>query len=554
MALVKHLLPLAVGAIVLAAQPAAAASTAVTPDNFEVMLVVDTSGSMDEAPMQQARDAAASFVAQMPAEVRIGVESFGREMTVWSPPTLDRALVTSQLSGLTSGGGTPLHDAMITAAQAFTPAAEHKAIVLLSDGGDKDSVASLDEAASGLAGVHVEAVSLTTPETDLATLGRFGTVTAADDPTALPAVLQRVAALLIPATVQAAPPPTTSAPTTPPPTTAAPTVAPAPAATQAPVIERPAPPTPSETSATPMWIGGGVVFLALFALVLIAFPPVRVSKRRLGIASQQRSVSETGKRAVAAVEELLERHGKRGALEVALDAADISMRPGELVALVLAVAFVLALVGLAIGGPLMAAILAGLAVFAARAIVDVRSRKRRAAFGALLPDVLQLLTSSLRSGYGMTQALDAVAAEAQEPARAEFQRLLLETRLGRDLTEAMGNLADRMQSPDMEWVASAVAIHQETGGNLAEILETVGATIRERQRMVRQVASLTAEGRISAYILTGLPFALAGILKITNPDYFAELTHGGGLTAVAFAGCLMVVGWIWMRRLVNIRI
>ena len=310
----------------------------------------------------------------------------------------------------------------------------------------------------------------------------------------------------------------------------------------------------SATSTTPMWIGGGFVFVALFALVLIAFPPIRVSKHRLGITRQRRSVSETGQRAVTAVEELLERHGKRGTLQTTLDAADISMRPGEFIALVLAGAAVLALVGLAIGGPLLAAILAGLAVFTARAVVDVKGRKRRAAFAALLPDVLQLLTSALRSGYGMTQALDAVAEEAQEPARAEFQRVLLETRLGRDLTDAMGNLADRMQSTDMGWVASAVAIHQETGGNLAEILETVGAAIRERQRMVRQVASLTAEGRISAYILTGLPFALAGVLKITNPDYFQDLTHGGGLIAVTIAGGLMVVGWIWMRRLVNIRI
>jgi tight adherence protein B len=297
-----------------------------------------------------------------------------------------------------------------------------------------------------------------------------------------------------------------------------------------------------------------VVFLALFALVLIAFPPVRVSKRRLGIAHEKRSVSETGKRAVTAVDQLLERRGKRRVLEHALDAADISMRPGELVSLVIAVAAALGLVGLAIGGPLLAAILAGVTLCATRAVVDIKSRKRRAAFAALLPDVLQLLTSSLRSGYGMTQALDAVAAEAQEPARAEFQRVLLETRVGRELTEAMSDLAERMQSPDMEWVVSAMAIHQETGGNLAEILETVGGTIRERQRMVRQVATLTAEGRISAYILTGLPFVLAGVLKITNPDYFDELSHGGGLIAVTVAGGLMVVGWIWMRRLVNIKV
>jgi tight adherence protein B len=370
-------------------------------------------------------------------------------------------------------------------------------------------------------------------------------------------VLLRLAALLSPATVEATVPPTTAAPTTAAPSTAAPetTAAPAPTTVAAPVIDRAAPPAaPRPPSARPLWIGGGVIFLALFALVLIAFPPVRVSKRRLGIATERRSVSETGKRAVTAVDQLLERRGKRRVLEHALDAADISMRPGELVSLVIAVAAALGLVGLAIGGPLLAAILAGVTLFATRAVVDIKSRKRRAAFAALLPDVLQLLTSSLRSGYGMTQALDAVAAEAQEPARAEFQRVLLETRVGRELTEAMSDLAERMQSPDMEWVVSAMAIHQETGGNLAEILETVGGTIRERQRMVRQVATLTAEGRISAYILTGLPFVLAGVLKITNPDYFDELSHGGGLIAVTVAGGLMVVGWIWMRRLVNIKV
>ena len=303
-----------------------------------------------------------------------------------------------------------------------------------------------------------------------------------------------------------------------------------------------------------MWLGGGMVFVALFGVVLLAFPPARVNKRRLGIATPERSVSEAGRRATGAVDQLLERHGKRSGLATALDAAGISMGPGEFASIVLAGFVVAGLVGLAIGGPLLAVILAGLIVFTARAIVDVKGRKRRAAFAALLPDVLQLLTSSLRSGYGMTQALDAVAEEVDEPARSEFQRVIMETRLGRDLTEAIGTLADRMQSTDLAWVASAIDIHQETGGNLAEILDTVGATIRERQRMVRQVATLTAEGRISAYILTGLPFVMAGILHITNPDYFDELTHGAGRSAVAVAAGLMVVGWVWMRRLVNIEI
>jgi tight adherence protein B len=303
-----------------------------------------------------------------------------------------------------------------------------------------------------------------------------------------------------------------------------------------------------------MWAGAGMVFVALFGLVLVAFPRVKVNRRRLGIAEEQRSVSDAGRRATVALDDFLERRGKRGALAVALDAADIPMSPGEFAALALAVCMVTGLIGLAVGGPLLAAILGGLVAFVARALVDVRSRRRRAAFAAALTGVLQLLTSSLRSGYGMTQALDAVAEEADEPARSEFKRVVVEARLGREITESIRNLAECMRCTDLDWVASAIDIHQETGGNLAEILDTVGATIRERQRLVRQVATLTAEGRISAYVLTGLPFLMAAVLHVTNPDYFDQLTHGGGLAAVGVAGGLMVVGWVWMRRLVNIEI
>ena len=113
--------------------------------------------------------------------------------------------------------------------------------------------------------------------------------------------------------------------------------------------------------------------------------------------------------------------------------------------------------------------------------------KRQAAFADQLPDVLQLVTTALRSGYGLTQALDSVAEEAEEPARSEFAHVLVESRLGRDLSEAMRALAQRMESEDLEWVVAAIDINRDTGGNLSEILNTVSATIRERQRMARQV-------------------------------------------------------------------
>ena len=190
----KRLALLVAAAVAVFASPAAAADAPLaTPADFEVMLVVDTSGSMAGTPIDVARNAAVSFVTQMPSDVRIGAESFGREIKVWSAPTLDHMAVAQQLGALTTGGDTPLHDAVITATRSFTPAARYKAIVLLSDGGDKNSVASLDEAVAAVSGIHVEAVSLTTPKTDLGALTRLGTVTPAEDPAALPAVLGKAA-------------------------------------------------------------------------------------------------------------------------------------------------------------------------------------------------------------------------------------------------------------------------------------------------------------------------------------------------------------------------
>ena len=157
-------------------------------------------------------------------------------------------------------------------------------------------------------------------------------------------------------------------------------------------------------------------------------------------------------------------------------------------------------------GPLVALIVFVAVALLARMVVRSKGRKRQDRFAAQLPDVLQLLVSALRSGFSLPQALDAVVQEADEPARSEFERLLAETRIGQDLAAAMKATAERMGSTDLEWVASAVDINRETGGNLAEALENVTTTIRgERYRLRRQIRTLTAEGRVSIKVLTGLP-------------------------------------------------
>jgi tight adherence protein B len=299
-----------------------------------------------------------------------------------------------------------------------------------------------------------------------------------------------------------------------------------------------------------LWVGALGIFVGLFLLGLLLFPRERVSKARLGI-DKPRTVSDMGKRTMSAVDEALARHGKREQLATALAVADIAVKPAEFVAMVAVVAVVAGLVGLLIGGPVIALLVAAGIGLVARLYVRRTKAKRQTAFADQLPEVLQLVTTALRSGYGITQSLESVAEEAEEPARTEFAHVLVEARLGRDLSDAMRSLAQRMESKDLEWVVSAIDINRETGGNLSEILNTVSTTIRERRRMARHVRTLTAEGRLSARILTALPLTMVLWQWRVNPDNFALLLHGAGLVALVLAGILMAIGAAWVHKITN---
>lgn len=523
----------------------------VPADKLEVILAIDTSGSMRLA-IGAAKAAANEFVALMPAAVRIGVETFAADVTVLTPPTTDRALIGEQINAIVTGGDTALYDIVTTASQHFTATVENKVLVLLSDGKDDGSSATLDEAIAAAQAVHVESISLTTPETDINSLSALGPVTSADDAAGMSAAFARVADLLIEV---ADAPATTVGATTMPATTAPASTTPVTTTPAAPttVYSRPPAPEAVGTAAqarSSLWLGAVGLFVGLLLLGLLLFPRERVSKARLGI-DKPRSVSNMGMRTMSAVEEALERHGKRDELANTLAVADISMRPAEFVATVAIVAVVSGLVGLLSGGPLVGVLVTVAVCLAVRFYVRRTKAKRQAAFADQLSDVLQLVTTALRSGYGITQALESVSEEAEEPARSEFAHVLVEARLGRDLSDAMRALAQRMQSKDLEWVVSAIDINRETGGNLSEILHTVSVTIRERGRMARHVRTLTAEGRMSARILTALPLVMLLWQWRANPDNFDLLLHGAGLVAFVIAGILMVLGGMWVRKVVN---
>ena len=517
-------------------------------DSVEVIVAFDASESMRPA-LDSAKTAANEFVLAMPADVRIGLESFADEVTVLAAPTLDRALLSSQIESIVADGDTALYDVVVGARQRFTPDVVNKVLVVLSDGKDEGSAAGLDDAVAAVADIEVETISLTTAETDLASLSALGPVTSADDAAGVSAAFARVASLLVEVIEST---PTTTAPTT----SSTSTPSTVPATTEAPAAPTTAVPlatvTTPEASSSSVWLIGGAsgVFLGLFLLGWLLFPRERVSKARLGTAKPS-SRSQIGTRTVSAIDEALERYGKRADLGETLAIADVSMKPAEFVATVAVVAVVAGSVGLLLGG-LVTAVLVAIAVCLAVTVYVQRAKaKRQAAFADQLPDVLQLLTTALRSGYGLTQALESVAEDAEEPARSEFAHVLVESRMGRDLTDSMRALAHRMGSKDLEWLVGAIDINRETGGNLSEVLESVGATIRERGRIARQVRTLTAEGRLSARILIAMPLLMLGWQWRANPDNFELLTYGVGLVALVVAGILLVVGAVWVNRIVN---
>ncbi len=236
-----------------------------------------------------------------------------------------------------------------------------------------------------------------------------------------------------------------------------------------------------------------------------------------------------------------------------LEKAASPLRSGEFIAMVVCAAIGGAVAGGILAGAFLAIALGGGGGFAPILWLSRKARRRTARVRAQLPDVLMLLSSSLRAGHSFLQALDAVAREVAEPTQQEFQRAVAEIRLGRQVDDALGDLANRIDSPDFSWAVLAVNIQREVGGNLAEVLDTVAATLRERDDIRRQVDVLSAEGRLSAVVLTALPFLLGFYISIVRPESIALLfTTPLGLVMVIGAGSLLLTGIVMIRKMVRI--
>ncbi|MFV1980828.1 MAG: type II secretion system F family protein, partial [Rhodothermia bacterium] len=235
--------------------------------------------------------------------------------------------------------------------------------------------------------------------------------------------------------------------------------------------------------------------------------------------------------------------------------ANIPMSSGEAI---------LAMIGLSVVGGVLAAIfngpIWGLITFGGLLIlmvllINFAGKREKKNFEKQLPDTLTLLSTSLRAGYSLLQAIEAVSAEAPNPTAREFSRAVVESRLGRSVTDSLNGIVERTKSEDFEWAVMAIDIQREVGGNLAEVLQTVADTMRARNRLKGEIKALTAEGRISAIVLGSLPFGLFAFLWVSNPDYLRPLLESQfGLMAIGVGLLLMAAGIWWLKKIVDIEV
>lgn len=567
-----------------------ATATALPSDDLHVVLLLDASGSMSGEPVAALRESALGFVQSMPRGVQTAVVSFATAPDVLSEFTAESDVTAGAIQALEVGGETALYDGLGAAADMFAGIDGRGAIVVLSDGGDTVSEATVEQATSALASrdVGFYAIELQSPEYESGVLAGVadatgGTLVAATDPGALAGTFDAVANQITnryeisyaseahgeteieltvtgPGGAATARTGNTFPDPPPPPTTVAPE--PEPVVTQAP----PAPlrngflPNLGFLETTPgLILGLAAISLAIGALVLTTGGAGRKHTSTLGTRKATTGSGGSGGSALTSfaseATNLAERALKKGsgresAMSALMERAGVWLRPAELVVITGGLALGAAALGFALLGAIAGLAMAVVSMLLVRLWLGHRATKRENAFAEQLPDVLQLMAGGLRAGFGLMQAIENVASEISAPAGEELQRVKVEVHLGRDTDEALRAMARRIGSEDFEWVVEAIEIHREVGGDLGEILDSVGGTIRERNRIRRRVKSLSAEGRISALVLAVLPLALACVIAVINPSYLAELPQSlPGQIMIVFGVVAMFLGAVWMRHI-----
>lgn len=553
------------------------------------ILAIDTSNSMRGTRLAAAKAAATTFIAGLPDDIYLGIVTFDGQVRTALAPTLDKGAATTVVEGLTLALGTLLNDGVIAATK-LAGTEGQRSVLVLSDGLNTNAtpLAAVEKAIKD-SEVKVDAVALDQAGDDVRPLQAMTTAgngaLISSDPAALSAAFAAEADSLarqvlisaeIPsqvtgkeATIEVTVPSGDSELTAQSFTIVRGEIDEAP-------IEVPRAATDDGIQIPQEAMYGGVAALGIGLLILLTSlmsmatsgsAPKTVEQRiaAYGVggsahaaeARKQESAFNLDQARDAAASMLHRNKGMEARIELRLEGAGSQFKPAEWLLLHGAIAILFGLVGLLLGnGSLLLMLVAVLVGIVLPWLWLGRRRKKRInAFNSGLADTLQLISGSLSAGMSLAQSLDAVVREGNEPIAGEFKRVLVESRLGVPLEAAMEGIAQRISSNDFAWVVMAIRIQREVGGNLAELLNTVAATLRERDYLRRQVRSLSAEGRLSAYILVALPIGMFAYLVSFRRDYVEPLyTEPAGVIMLIIALVLLSLGWFMMSRIVKVEV
>lgn len=551
----------------------------------EIVYVIDIANrSAVDGHLANVSAAIADSIAELPDEVLVGVVTAGREADVLTRLSNDRAKVVSGLQGISVDEQSVLVDGVALAAESFsTVPGAARTIVVVTSGADGGSTASVAAAQSGLVQNGVQLVTVAAPDAgseladivagsggvaltyatpdDVAASIGAATSAAADRllvsfdgsteagqrsnvvltigdlsvPFSYPAGVLTVSTLqLLPQEIAAA-------------------------ADLGffgqPIVLYASVGLAFVAIATALWILGSMYAGGETSLDKVL---ARYSNRDETLEDEevQDMLVQTAliRRAIDMTETFAESRGFLTRIEELLERANIPVRAGEalfFLSAVIVVVFGLSMVVL--GSIFLAGALALIAAVGGYATVLVLAKRRLAQFEEQLPDALQLLAGTLRAGYSLPQGLDAVSQEIGDPMGQELRRAITETQLGRELEESLTAIAERLDSPDFAWAVMAIGIQREVGGNLSEVLMTVADTMIQRERLRREVNALTAEGRVSAFILSMMPPGLGVVMYVMNPEYVGVLfSRTIGLILIGLAVVSGLVGLVWMKKVITI--
>ena len=565
---------------------AVAASTAAptagpTPPRAAV-LVLDSSGSMEtDDRLDAAKGAALEFAEGLADEVALGLVTVSSTPVSLLAPSVDRAAFRGAVGPVTAGGHTALYDGVTLAIEllATRPDDAEQRIVVVSDGEDTTSEADLATVTERLAsaGLTLDVVALgaTAAGSGVSALASStgGRVLSADDDAGLRSAFASAASALSPPVLvtMTVPADLAGREVELEATLFADTGDLASATTMVRLAAMPTVVTPTMFGTWLRYVAlgavGGAILLVTFLVVFVTTGRARTHSRLRqvedhravgqGPAAPVTEASPVLRAALNASEHVLARGRRQGFIESQLERAGMRLRPAE---------WLLVRTGVTAAGALLLTVLflpwwAGVPLGALFGWVGTgtyrryRERGRARHFADQLPDALQLVISALRSGFSFPQAIDSVVKEGTEPVASEFGRAVAETRLGGELTDALLGTARRNNSQDLSWLVMAIRIQREVGGNLSEVMQTAVDTIRERTQLRRHVRGLSAEGRLSAWVLAGLPVAMSAYLFAVRPEYIRPLyTEPLGLLMLVAGVIAMGLGTFWVSRVIKVEV